>query len=102
VHDLYRRLGDDPVALPRREAASEQDQARMVKEKRTNKELETTILGCCIARDLDVERVIVWPSGRDGWDATYTAAPALMVLYRTRFERIVTDLQKDFDLDWSG
>jgi hypothetical protein len=35
----------------------------MVKEKRTNKELETTILGCCIARDLDVERVIVWRSG---------------------------------------
>jgi hypothetical protein len=42
----------------------------MVEEKRTNKELETTMLGCCIARDLDVERVIVWPSGRDGWDAT--------------------------------
>lgn len=34
----------------------------MVKEKRTKKELETTTLACCIARDLDVQRVVVWPT----------------------------------------
>jgi hypothetical protein len=32
----------------------------MVKEKRTKKELETSIPACCIARDLDVRRVVVW------------------------------------------
>ena len=39
----------------------------MVKEKRTKKELETTTLACCIARDLDVQRVVVWPTKTFGW-----------------------------------
>jgi hypothetical protein len=70
----------------------------MVKEKRTKKELETTILGCCIARNLDVQRVIVWPSQTFGWYAGFAAAPALMVPYRASFERIVAELRQDFDL----
>jgi hypothetical protein len=41
----------------------------MVKEKRSKNELETTILACCIARDLDVQRVVVWPTKALGWYA---------------------------------
>jgi hypothetical protein len=47
----------------------------MVKEKRTKKDLETTILACCIARDLDVQRVVVWPTKTFGWYAGFAAAP---------------------------
>ena len=54
----------------------------MVKEKRTKKELETTILACCIARDLDVQRVVVWPIKTFGWYAGFAAAPRLLVPYR--------------------
>jgi hypothetical protein len=70
----------------------------MVKEKRTKTELETTILGYCIARNLDVQRVVVWPSKTNGWDAGFAAASVLLVPYRAGFERIVADLRKDFDL----
>jgi hypothetical protein len=72
----------------------------MVKEKRTKKELETTILACCIARDLDVQRVVVWPTKTFGWYwyAGYAAAPALLVPYRKTFERIVAEWQEVFDL----
>jgi hypothetical protein len=70
----------------------------MVKDKRTKTELETTILGCCIARNLDVQRVVVWPSKTNGWDASFAASSALLAPYRLGFERIVAELRKDFDL----
>jgi hypothetical protein len=70
----------------------------MVKEKRTKNELETTILACCIARDLDVQRVVVWPTKAFGWYAGFAAAPRLLVPYRARFERIVAEWQEVFDL----
>jgi hypothetical protein len=70
----------------------------MVKEKRTKKELETTILACCIARDLDVQRVVVWPTRTFSWHAGFAAAPGLLVPYRARFDRIVAEWQEVFDL----
>jgi hypothetical protein len=71
---------------------------RMVKEKRSKNELETTILACCIARDLDVQRVVVWPTKALGWYAGFAAVPQLLVPYRARFERIVAEWQEVFDL----
>jgi hypothetical protein len=70
----------------------------MVKEKKTKNELETTLLACCIARYLDVQRVVVWPTKTFGWYAGYAAAPALLVPYRAGFERIVAEWQGVFDL----
>ena len=70
----------------------------MVKEKRTKKELETTILACCIACDLDVQRVVVWPTKTFSWYAGFAAEPRLLVPYRPRFERIVAEWQEVFDL----
>ena len=51
----------------------------MVKEKRTKKELETTILASCIARDLDVQRVV---TKTFSWYAGFAAAPRLLVSHR--------------------
>lgn len=70
----------------------------MVKEKRTKSELETTILACCIACDLDVQRVVVWPTHKFGWYVGFAAAPRLLGPYRARFERIVAEWQEVFDL----
>ena len=66
--------------------------------KRTKKELETTILACCIARDLDVQRVVVLPTKTFGWHAGFVATPRLLVSYRASFERIVAEWQEVFDL----
>ncbi len=66
---------------------------------RQEPELETTILGFCIGRNLNVQRVVVWPSKTYGWNAGFAAAPALTVPYGARFQRIVAELREDFDLD---
>jgi hypothetical protein len=70
----------------------------MAKEKKTSKEIAATILACCIARNLDIQSVTVWPSEAYGWDASFAAAPALLVPDVTRFEGIVLELRTIFEL----
>jgi hypothetical protein len=70
----------------------------MNKEKMTRKELATTILSYCIARNLDIESVMVWPSQAFGWDASFVADPALFFPYMTRFDNLLIELRAAFDL----
>jgi hypothetical protein len=39
----------------------------------TGKEIAATILAYCIASNLDIRRVTVWPSEANGWDASFLA-----------------------------
>jgi hypothetical protein len=70
----------------------------MSKEKMTAKEIAATILSCCIARNLDIRRVTVWPSEAYGWDAAFLAEFKSISTYMDRFERIVFELRAMFDL----
>jgi hypothetical protein len=72
---------------------------RMTKEKMTRKELAATILSYCIARNLDIRSVMVWPSQAFGWDASFVAAdPALFFAYMTSFDNLLIELRATFDL----
>ena len=70
----------------------------MNKEKMTTREISATVLSFCIARNLDIQSVAVWPSRTLGWDASFVADPALFYLYMTRFENIVIELRATLDL----
>jgi hypothetical protein len=70
----------------------------MNKEKMTNKQLAATILSYCIARNLDIRSVMVWPCLTLGWDAAFVAAPAHYFSYMARFDSIVIELRTMFDL----
>jgi hypothetical protein len=70
----------------------------MNKEKMTGKEIAAAILACCIAGNLDIQRVTVWPSEANGWDASFLADLASISPYIARFERIVFELRAMFDL----
>jgi hypothetical protein len=70
----------------------------MNKEKMTGKEITATILSCCIARNLDVRRITVWPSEANGWDASFLADVTSISPYMARFERFVFELRAMFDL----
>jgi hypothetical protein len=70
----------------------------MNKEKVTGKEIAATILAYCIARNLDIRRVTVWPSEVNGWDASFLADLTSISPYIARFERIVFELRPMFDL----
>jgi hypothetical protein len=70
----------------------------MTKEKMTSTEIAAAILGCCIARNLNVRRVVIWPSLTFGWDATFDADPALIAPYMAKFENIVREFREMFDL----
>jgi hypothetical protein len=69
----------------------------MKKEKMTAKEIAATILAYCIAHNLDIRRVTVWPSGANGWDACFLADFTSISPYMARFERIVFELRAMFD-----
>jgi hypothetical protein len=71
---------------------------QMTKEKKTSKEIAATILACCIACNLDIRRVTVWPTAANGWDASFLADLTSISPYISRFERIVFDLRAMFDL----
>lgn len=71
---------------------------QMNKEKMTSREIAATILSICVARNLDIERVSVWPSQTLGWDASFVAAPALFYAYMTRFESVVIELRAMLEL----
>jgi hypothetical protein len=45
----------------------------MIKEKTTGKEIAATILAYCVASNLDIRRVTVWPSEANGWNASFLA-----------------------------
>lgn len=70
----------------------------MNKEKMTAKEIAATILSCCIARNLDIRRVTVWPNEAYGWDASFLAEFTSISPYMARFESIVFELRAMFDL----
>jgi hypothetical protein len=70
----------------------------MNKEKMTGKAIAATILSCCIARNLDIRRVTVWPSEADGWDASFLADLTSISPYIARFESIVFELRAMCDL----
>ena len=71
----------------------------MNKAKMTGKEIAATILSCCIARNLDIRRVTVWPSKANGWDASFLADLTSISPYVARFERIVFELRAMVDLN---
>ena len=70
----------------------------MTKEKKTGKEIAAAILAYCIASNLDIQRVTVWPSEADGWDASFLADLTSISPYIARFESIVFELRAMFDL----
>jgi hypothetical protein len=70
----------------------------MPKEKTTSKEIAAAILSCCIAHNLNIRRVMIWPSLTFGWDATFDADPAQISPYMARFENIVREFREMFDL----
>jgi hypothetical protein len=70
----------------------------MSKEKLTAKEIAATILSYCIARNLDIQSVVVWPSQMFGWDASFVADSSLYFPYMTRFNNVMIELRAMFDL----
>ena len=70
----------------------------MTKEKMTSKEIAAAILSCCIAHNLDVRRVMIWPNPTFGWDAAFEADSALRASYMAKFENIVREFRATFDL----
>jgi hypothetical protein len=68
------------------------------KENMTSKEIAAAILTCCIAHNLNIRRVMIWPSLSFGWDATFDADPALISPYMAKFENIVREFREMFDL----
>jgi hypothetical protein len=70
----------------------------MTKEKKTSKEIAAAILAYCIACNLDVRKVTVWPSEANGWDASFLADLTSISPYIARFESIVFELRAMFDL----
>jgi hypothetical protein len=70
----------------------------MNKEKMTGKEIAAAILAYCIASNLDIRRVTVWPREASGWDASFLADLTSISPYMARFERIVSELRATCDL----
>jgi hypothetical protein len=70
----------------------------MPKEKITSKEIAAAILCCCIAHNLDVRRVMIWPSPTFGWDAAFDADSGLRAHYMGTFENIVREFRETFEL----
>ena len=70
----------------------------MNKEKMTGREIAATILAYCIARNLNIRRVTVWPREASGWDASFLADLTSISPYWPGSNGIVFELRAMFDL----